>query len=105
MADQFKGRTKESGELASMLAVFAGADYATDATVQIHLGALTGLSVPEKVRDLSGTIYEVFQCLVEDCVPVMDADSICYMGCPMCKQWYATMAKNPFPMISLTATL
>ena len=77
-----------------MSAVFAGADYATAATVKIHLGALTSLIVPENKRDLSGTIYEVFHCLAEDVVPVMDADSIYYMGCPICK----TMGMQSWPI-------
>ena len=69
-----------------MSTVFAYTDYATAPTMKIHLSALTSLIVPEKVRDFSDEIYEVFHCLVEDVEPVPDADGIYYMGCPMCNK-------------------
>ena len=54
-----------------MSTVFAYTDYATAPNTKIHLGALTSLIVPEKVRDFSDEIYEVFHCLVDDVEPAL----------------------------------
>ena len=71
-----------------MSTVYGGrrTDYSEDVTRKIHLAALTSFIVPEQVRDLTEEIYEVFHCLIEDVVPLPDADSIYYMCCPTCKK-------------------
>ena len=42
--------------------------------------------VPAKARDLSGVVYEVFHCVVDDIEPVSSMGGLFYMGCPQCKK-------------------
>ena len=92
MADQLKDRTKKEEELVSMSTVYGGGrtDYSGATTTKIHLAALTSFIVPNQVRDLAEEIYEVFHCLIEDVVPLPDADRIYYMCCPTCKKAVCT---------------
>ena len=84
MAGELLERTSQPAELVSISGHYGGQDYAAAEATPIHLSALTSFIVPNQKRDFAGEVYEVYHCLVEDIEPPGDAESIFYMGCPVC---------------------
>ena len=89
MAGELLERTSQPAELVSISGNYAGQDYAAAEATPIHLSALTSFIVPHQKRDLAGEVYVVYHCLVEDIEPLVDAEQIFYMGCPL--HWFQAM--------------
>ena len=100
MAGELLARTSQPAELVSISGNYAGQDYAAAEATPIHLSALTSLIVPNQKRDLAGEVYVVYHCLVENIEPLVDAEQIFYMGCPVCKN-----KNKPTPLSANTRCL
>ena len=99
MASELLERTSQPAELVSISGNYVGQGYAAAEATPIHLSALTSFIVPNQTRDFAGEVYVVYHCLVEDIEPMVDAEGIYYMGCPVCKK------NKPTPLSANTRSL
>ena len=86
LSEELRTRTAPKKNLQSISKVYTTPDYAAMPATAIHLGALASMLVPAKARDLSGVVYEVFHCVVDNIEPVSSMEALFYMGCPQCKK-------------------
>ena len=103
MAGELLERTSQPAELVSISGNYVGQDYAAADATPIYLSALTSFIVPNQTRDFAGEVYEVFHCLVEDIEPLVYAEKIFYMGCPVCKQKTSQPPSVPTRAVSSSA--
>ena len=64
LATELRQQTSPKNELTSMSKTFAILDYATMPARPGHLGEIASMLVPNKARDFSGDLYEVFHVLI-----------------------------------------